>query len=321
MKITPMTSEEMNEHNKFIVYLNYLKTISDYLDSNSNKKQTYNEIVSAKDFSTIQSKPKHPDLEKVEKLLRSAWFTEVQLNFNKNNPEYAQFSNHWATVQAYYTIYLALRSLFTAMKLTTRPSHTPTLKQISAELTKHPDLFPLPWRITCSGDPSKSYQFNNLPDGIAIKPISSLTRTANIYDSFGLFLKTTRARQIDDKRILWLDKNKPRKKQPAAERQKMISQIPRTTIFDCLYRLRIRSNYHDVESFLVAIENNESAQQFNYSLRNITDNLLQLIELLLAKHLGLSQYESLVNKFIKKESFNKHSPVDIRRNLIKTVIS
>jgi len=319
-KFKPYTETELTELNKFTVYLNYLGSLSSHIDGNLHRQlDSYRLVTTSTKFLSIKSKPNHSEIEKIEKLLRNAWFTEIQLNFNRDNPEFAKYSNHWASVQVYYSIYLALRSLFISMKLITSHSHSPTLKQISDEIENHSALFVSPWNITCTGDTKgNSHSYINLPSDVKIGKISPLANSNNFFDSYALFLKSTRKKQIEEKRKEWLKRSK-RKKQPNAARGKMIAGLSPTTVFDCLYRLRIRSNYQDAEPFLITIENDDRAARFNYSLRNITHHLLQQVELLIARHLGKKQYDVIISRFTKTGDFVKHSDVKNRWEFLSSL--
>ncbi len=317
----PYTEEELLSQLKFKVYLNYLESISTALDSTYFKETKH--LRSVAESNTFKSiRPKQVDYNKIKTLLRNAWFTEIQLNFTSNHPEFVGYSNHWASVQLYYAVYLAIRALFVAMNQSFQGNHqhASNLREISREIEKRPELFPIPWCMTCSGDPNddKNIMFNNLPKNVKISLVSALSPKSNFWDSYALFLKTTRKKMLEDKRQEWLYKNK-KKKLTLQGRRGILDKMPPTTIFDCLFRLRVRANYQDVELFLMTIEDQESASRFNYSLRNTLKHTLQVIELLIARYLGKDKYHELIHNFIKDENHGNHSNIRERWELLSSL--
>jgi len=303
LKFKSYTEEDLLNQNKFKVYLNYLKSISNLLDHSYFTETRYlEEIIFSKTFKDIKSK--NTDIGKITKLLRNSWLTEIQLNFTKDHPEFMAYSNHWACVQLYYSVYLSLRALSVAMNKQEPGAHhhAATLREISQDIYNRPNLFPYPWRVICAGDPNKP-NFIYLPQNVLISPISPLVSNPKFWDSYSTFLKTTRKRQLESKRKDWLNKNK-RKNLSKEARKEITTKMPPTTFFDCLYRLRTRANYQDAELFLMAIEIEEWAKTFNYSLRNIANHTLLIIELLIMRYMGKQNFVKIVSDFLKYE---KHS--------------
>ena len=234
----------------------------------SPNRYVFENIVNSRSFRRIQAgRCMQPQL--VCRLLRNAWLTEIQLGLPSRYSELVSYSNHWAPVQLYYSIYLAIRAFFLAGNRNVREDYTTTLRTISRDVFSRPELFPLPWKILCTGDPSlANIEYLNLSERIQIQPVSSLTSGdhVNYWDSYGLFLKTTRDRQIDKSIKDW-KKTEKRKTIRAGERADLVARLSPTSFFHCIYRLRIRSNYSDVESFLVSIERSDDSDKFNGSLR------------------------------------------------------
>lgn len=93
------------EQNRFKTYLNYLKALTFF---SGNIEDELQKIASSKMFSSIQCN-KSPDV-KTRLLLRNAWLTEIQFNLSYSYTEFIPYTIHWAAVQAYYAIYLQLRT-------------------------------------------------------------------------------------------------------------------------------------------------------------------------------------------------------------------
>jgi hypothetical protein len=70
--------------------------------------------------------------------------------------------------------------------------------------------------------------------------------------------------------------------------------IPETTILNLLYRLRIKANYHDVETFINA---EIDFKTFHESLGGIIDYLNFTHEAYIVKVIGSKAYEEILNGF------------------------
>lgn len=95
-------------------------------------------------------------------------------------------------------------------------------------------------------------------------------------------------------------------------------ELPPTTLFDCLYRLRIKANYRDIEAFLGALHIEKWAIDFNTALIEISKTSLLIIELLISKYMGKENFEKLVVDF-KQYSKNIDHSVSERWELLKTL--
>ena len=196
-------------------------------------------------------------------------------------------------------MYLSTRSLFEASNQTVQTKHSSTLKNIAHIIEKRPNLFPHPWKVLCFGDSEeKNLKYINLPSNVKISTISSLAsgEYGSFWDSFCLFLKTTRSRQIENLTKEWKKKNK-RQRIPKKEKELIVRNHIPTSFLDVLYRLRVRSNYLDADSFLVAIESTEDAKKFNAALRRIAWYSMLYFELIIARYTGKVNFEKMVNDF------------------------
>jgi hypothetical protein len=111
-----------------------------------------------------------------------------------------------------------------------------------------------------------------------------------------MFLKTTRQRQLEQISDEWKKKNK-RKLMRASERASIVARLLPTSFFHCLYRLRLRSNYADAESFLVAVASPVESRQFHRSLRRLCWYTLLCLELLLTRYVGKAVMSTWVGEF------------------------
>lgn len=319
------TEKESSNEIKFKVYLNYLKSIGDiFHDLNITADKTHlKSIVKSKYFIGIQKKSHNE--KKIQLLLRNAWITEMQLTFTADYPTLG-YSNHWASIQLYYSIYLGLYALHLAMNNVSDSDnydgHASILKKTSEKIKNCPDLFPYPWNVTYSGDTNidkENIILNNWDEPVLLKSTHHLSSNQENLVNFARFLKTTRKKQLEEKRRKWLKDDKTGKKNlPSLIRKKHMRELPPTTLFDCLYRLRIKANYRDIEAFLGALHIEKWAIDFNTALIEISKTSLLIIELLISKYMGKENFEKLVVDF-KQYSKNIDHSVSERWELLKTL--
>ena len=93
----------------------------------------------------------------------------------------------------------------------------------------------------------------------------------------------------------------------------IISNLTPTSLFHCLYRLRLRSNYLDADSFIEAIGRTDWSNDFNVSLRKINWHTLFLLEMLIARHIGKTSYKNVLESFEKKDHGNRIKGLARRR--------
>jgi len=113
-------------------------------------------------------------------------------------------------------------------------------------------------------------------------------------------LRTTRNRQIETAVNEW--KKKHRRKKIGKEKRKCcVDGLPSTTIFDVLYRLRIRSNYADADLYLLNISNECDAVRLYECFTGIAWHTLFVFELIMTKYLGKSTFGDIVSGFLNDE--------------------
>lgn len=290
-ELITITQEEAT----FRTYRNYLVAWARYIEEEyPEKSDLVKAVVNLRGFQRIKRK-KDFDSEKLFKLLRNAWFTEIQLHLSGSDADFMRYSNHWAPVQAYYAVFLELSALFVASNSDIKQSHAAILHTISSWIRSR-KFFVRPWSLRVEGY-SKNLGYLNFPHQPA--KISSLSSGHSVapLDSIAMLLRTTRERQLERKRAEWLQSNPNRKKLSPTQRQKWAKDLPPTTLFDAFYRLRIRSNYEDADAFLMGTGDFYDAEEFAKSLKQIVFNTLLSLELLIIRYIGMPSFESAMKSF------------------------
>jgi hypothetical protein len=114
-------------------------------------------------------------------------------------------------------------------------------------------LFPPPWDLACIGYPTaREAQFRGLPEAIIVGPLHSWQRADSdetLHTSLCMLLRTTRARTFEKRKADWRKRNK-KAGVPTAIAHDLAETLPPTTFFDFLWRLRVRSDYRDIDAFI-----------------------------------------------------------------------
>ena len=284
---------------RFWAYSNYLTALSRLIEcEHPSQANLVNCLVNSKGFHKI-----FPGVsviyEDVAQALRLSWYTELLLYKTTSYEEILPYATPWSMVQTYYAVYPAIRAYFMATGRNVGKSHEATLKTIGSDLVSCRGRFPHPWCCIYDGDPmDRSQYLANFPNPISIT-LSNPLRSPNFGDPwqhYGLFLKTTRERTLAKKVDSWKRENN-RRHIRKEERALLLSQIRPTHIFDALYRVRARSNYHDIDSFAFTAIQPFDYRNLQIAMCKIVDNSLVVFETIIAKALGKNRFGKIVSEF------------------------
>ena len=228
-------------------------------------------------------------------ILRNGWATEVILNAPRalGGDDLLVFANLWAPVQAYYAVFNA----FTAMAMTTTGSKPPkshaALLTWAANEVAHPaSPFVTPWTARVGGPPG-AHTYDGFGGATLDHGISNLAapNPAVAPSLLAMALRTTRRDQIAEHRDGWRKGLKtasgaPRKNLPTAVLVANATALRSTTLFDLLYRLRIRSNYKEGDALLSGALGPADAATFHHALTDIVGATLLTTEMYLAHIVG-----------------------------------
>lgn len=296
--------EELEAERSFRTYKNYLKSIEVIIENyyGPNLFQNLKTALQNKKILT-NAKQAEIDKNKIKKLLFNSWYSKIILHLpNLFDSSLKFYSNHWAPVQAYYSIYLSLRALIEARGINCREDHTTTLALIASWI-KNDGIFISPWNVYCKGCVEyKNHKFYGLPDGYTPLETSTLTNPSNenIWNFYCLMLKTTRERILNKRKMEWKRKHN-RKRMLKSEIFSLDKDIHPTTIFDSMFRLRIRSNYEDADAFMMGTQTSQDASSYHKALTRITSSTLFVIETYILQLLGIASYKAILDEFKKRD--------------------
>ena len=301
----------------FKTYKNYLVAISGLIESKYGKNPLVNLKKTMNEICQKIERNKRVDLKKIRSLLINCWHTE--LNFllpTKIGGDFTKYSMHWAPVQAYYSAYLSLRVLMESCNADIDNKHTPTLSTVSNWIVKR-KLFPYPWncyfhKITGYGEfKEKIKDTHNL---YAPTP-------ENFENLCAKFLKTTRKEKFEKRKSeskIRTKQDKLKKRYTKQDKEKIEKGLHATTLFDCLYRLRIKSNYGEVGTYALSDTGEKDIDVFYYSLKKILTGTLYILEFMVAKYIGPDKIKKIISKFknnISKEDLKTEGIFERERYL------
>lgn len=238
-------------------------------------------------------------------ILRNGWATEILLNSPRalGGDDLVSFANLWGPVQSYYAIFNA----FTAMAMTVTGSKPPkshaALLTWAATQVAHPaSPFIVPWTARVGGAPG-AYTFEGFGGANLNHGMSNLTapHAHNAPSLLAKALKTTRREQIDEHREGWRKglrtaSGAPRKNLPNDVLVARATALRSTTLFDLLWRLRVRSNYKEGDALLSGALGPRDAATFHDALSDIVAATLLTTEIYLAVLVGKPTLERCAMK-------------------------
>lgn len=228
----------------------------------------------------------------------------IKLEKKINNNEYYKFSLHWNFPQAYYSVYLSMTAFHETQGIASE-NHENSIKLFGTSVKD--GHYPKAISFNSQGL-FKEFSFNGFETFNSFpENNSSLSKIDCLEDAelqIATFLKSTRLKNALNKR------NKLNKRNASKEllnndgelRLKfnkyhwdlIYKTIPVTSLFNILYRLRIKANYQDIESFINADIN---FQEFHDSLGKIIYYLNFVHEAYTAKAIGINNYEKILTDF------------------------
>ena len=214
------------------------------------------------------------------------WNTEHLSNLNKNaNIELIRINNQWKIVQAYYSIYCISEAAAYLLNGTEAGGHSKCLNKIGEYLATRKNHFP--WNLAVHGSFGKAgdaYEFRNFPTSLEM-PKNNLTRSGRPIAMIALCLKAEHGKRVKEY-------SKPKGKGLL----KYNYNPGNTTILSFLYRLRILSNYKDVEIFLTQ-SNDQLIKRFSDDLSFICFYTNSLFEIFSIRKIGIKKFKEHVASY------------------------
>ena len=256
-------------------------------------------------YNSLKIKNKKFDINQVRKLLWNSWSTEYAYRVGEkiDNPEYYKFSLHWNFPQAYYSVYLSMTA-FHETQGVANEQHEKSIKLFGNSIKDN--HYPKAISFHSLGlknnfEYKELKEFNGFLNSNSV--LSNIECLEDAQNQIATFLKTTRELNAKDKRDRFENQNDKRFHNSKGIFRKSFTEhhwnliyktIPVTSVFNLLYRLRIKANYRDIESFINA---DIDFKKFHESLGELIYYLNFIHEGYIAKAIGINNYVEILNSF------------------------
>jgi hypothetical protein len=313
--ITFPTAEEEDLLRRFTVNKNYLQALQHFLTTTYGEREKLYLGLSAglrahPPYLKINRSPHAPA--EVRRFLTLAWASEMQLHLPAlmGNGAFYSFANAWAPVHAYYAVYGGLQAWFAANGMPGMANdHTSTLRAIASQIEQR-DLFPEPWNLLAIGCPMRGERLHLNTRGVDCTRHVEVLSTPipfgpdpDFWPRVGTWLRSTREARLTAREESWKKENKKKRISPA-ERTKIAASVPPTSLFDCFWRLRIKSNYGTIDPYLVSQLSPNEHEVFNWALCTVTRATLSLLELYIIRKAGKAEFADIAKEFVKQDAHN-----------------
>ncbi|MEK6616561.1 MAG: hypothetical protein AABZ32_10705 [Bacteroidota bacterium] len=245
------------------------------------------------------------DIGVVRKLLWNSWSTEYAFSIGAelNNEDYYKFSLHWNFPQAYYSAYLAMTAFHETQGIA-NDQHEKSIKLFGNSIKdKH-----YPEAVSFyAKDLHDNFSYSGLKEFKGFRDnhngLSKIESLDEAHTQIALFLKSTRIKNAEHKRERLKAANdrsfhnkegKFRQTFKKEHWDRIYTSLPETTILNIMYRLRIKANYHDIETFVNA---DIDFKKFHECLGNIIDYLNFVHEAYVVKVIGDVEYKKILDGF------------------------
>jgi hypothetical protein len=243
------------------VFFNHFHAINYHLIANNDtselKKSSY--------YNNLKIKNEKFSIEHCRKLLWNSWSTEYAFNVTSfdDNADFYRFALHWHFPQAYYSIYLAMTA-FHETQGVANEQHEKSIKIFGNSVKD--GHYPKSISFYANGL-YHATEFNNLDlfeeYPVNFSSLSGIESCEDAQNQIACFLKSTRDQNAKNKRERGksnyaknMDFQNAKGELLTNFRKKqwniIYSSMPETTILNLMYRLRIKANYHDIETFINA---------------------------------------------------------------------
>jgi hypothetical protein len=229
------------------------------------------------------------DLLWIERWLKIAWNTEYLLTvaLEMTDPNALRISNQWVPIQAYYAVYAASEAASYALDGQKADGHAKALRK-ATEFFLRTGL--TPWNLAFSGSvgrDNKAHRPVNFPQPLAYP--NNLARSG--VDPIQMLGTCLRAEHSNRVKEGW-----------ASSGQRKFAFDPgHTSLLHFLYRLRVKSNYRDVEIF-VNNAPDDAIKDFARAVGFVVFRTLLFEEVLLARRCRKKTVIQLMDDYIAMNS-------------------
>lgn len=229
-------------------------------------------------------------------------------------------SNAWLPVQAYYSVYDAVRSLAIASNQHVPRDHRKALNLASQAVQR--GLLPYPWDMYCDGCPQTGSHSFPTPGAPGTVHVLSNPDPDSAVDRLAMFLRTTRSKELERRFSEDRKKNvapgRQRRNLAIDDKEAIAARLAPTTVFDLFWRLRMKANYDDADTFVLGAGGVADARAFADSLAIVADASVAAIEGVIVAYVGPDLVGDFASSYQQKVRAESGSPVAVRAALLES---
>jgi hypothetical protein len=228
-----------------------------------------------------------------------AWNTEYLISVDVGDPDLVRINNQWLPIQAYYAVYSACEAMTYAVDGAVAQGHQKALRKASAFFVNRALT---PWDKAYTGALGKKRNGHtpvNFPAGLQA-PHNLQRLNVDPAAMLATCLQAEHAHRVDD---TWVSKKE-------TGRWKYDFNPGYTTLLHFLYRLRIKSNYEEVDLFLSQAPEHEIIG-FANTIRQVCSWTLTYAEIVLMRKCTKKRILDFANAYLamnkKAENLEKRT--------------
>src|SRR5690625_3652312 len=284
----------------FLTFHHYIRNVAQFLETEYGQEpsERYRNVYDATSQLTASvNRRMRAEMSTVRRYLKEGLTNLVCLQRGAGADDFFEEKNAWTPVQGWYAVHSLMCALAPYLSPGESVDHDRSCRN-ARQMICDRGLLPYPWSATMEGgfeggkrvDKPRSFRRNPNP----VNNLSTPTITG-FEDSYALFLATTLEKRAD--RVMDAIRRKPEKGRArrnisTPRKNEIYRRAGPVTLFDALYRLRIRANYGNLDTFVEGCESASEAQAFAKALHVVTDATVAALESVLVAYAGTGALES-----------------------------
>lgn len=298
-----------NARNSFVTFHHYIKNIAQFIEHEfgQDSAERYGNIFSATSKLHGSVTPRSlQTTDAIRRYLRAAMANLLCLHREANDDNFFAAKNAWTPAQGWYAVHNLMCALAQYVSPGVSLDHDRSCGNARQLICKR-GLLPYPWAAytTASYENGQSvYEFENFRRPPTVINNLAVPTLNDFEDSYGLFLSTTLRKRAERSMDLYRKRNIPRgrvrRNVSASRKRQFYRNAGPVTLINALYRLRIRANYGDVDTFVDGCRDENEARDFAKSLHIVIDATVTALESVLASYTGTellaSTYRALARR-------------------------
>lgn len=98
-------------------------------------------------------------------------------------------------------------------------------------------------------------------------------------------------------------------------KNEIAKRLAPTTVFDLFWRLRVKANYEDADTFVLGASGLPDARAFADSLAILADASVAALEALIIRYVGDDLYQTFITSYQDRLMSDDRSPVAVRASM------